>query len=138
MKQYKKNGSPPQLKAALAALGASLGVAMVPVATAADGSVKPNDATKSAKQTPSQANAVKLNAGQANSVKLNAGPANSVKLNAGDAKVQKVSPAGADQLKSKSTIEQKVAPSGAQQYKPSAGSQQLKIDSKVKNAPATK
>ncbi|HRD97473.1 MAG TPA: hypothetical protein PLA97_13870 [Rubrivivax sp.] len=45
------------IKAALAALGASLGVTMVPLAEAGDGSVKPADAAKgkAAATTPSNA-----------------------------------------------------------------------------------
>jgi hypothetical protein len=47
------------LKAALAALGASLGVTMVPLAEAGDGSVKPADAAKEKAAAPASSKASK-------------------------------------------------------------------------------
>ena len=55
-------------KATLAALGASLGVAMVSVAYAGDGSVKPPD--KDTKNAPADARSVKLAPADAAAVKL--------------------------------------------------------------------
>jgi len=62
------------LKAALAALGVSLGVTMVPVSEAGDGSVKPDDTSKakakSAASTPAATTANPNKSGQ----KTDAGP----------------------------------------------------------------
>ncbi len=76
------------LKAALAALGASLGVAMVPVAQAADGSVKPAE-QKAIKQKAQDAKSVKLKAGDAQAHKVTAKESKAVKLKAADAKQMK-------------------------------------------------
>jgi hypothetical protein len=122
----KKEGAP-RMKATLAALGASLGVAMMPVASAADGSVKPGD-EKAIKQKPGDASAAKFKPGDATAqkgvpaVQQKAVPA--VQQKGVPAVQQKVAPAAATQ--------QKVAPAAATQQKAPAGSQQLKDDAKVK------
>ncbi|APV48542.1 hypothetical protein BWI17_01875 [Betaproteobacteria bacterium GR16-43] len=70
----------PSMKATLAALGASLGVAMVTVAYAGDGSVKPPDAAKDPKNAPADAKTVKLAPADAKTVKLAPADAAAVKL----------------------------------------------------------
>lgn len=118
MKHAKKASPSPCMKAALAALGASLGVSMMPVASAADTPAKPANASKAtAKQAPGQANSLKLKAGGVDQLKFKS----------------TVAPGGASQYKER-------APAGSSQYKEKipAGSKQLKITPNAKNAPAGK
>ena len=82
-----------KIKVTLAAFAAFLGIAIAPVASAGDGSVKPNDARneKAVKLAPPDSKAVKLAPADSKSVKLNPGEADAVKL---DPAAQKVAPAG--------------------------------------------
>ena len=93
-------------KATLAALGASLGVAMVSVAYAGDGSVKPPDATKDPKVAPVDAKTVKLAPADAKTVKLAPADAAAVKLKPPPEELK--TPGGADQLKNEA-LKQKPA-----------------------------